>query len=373
MESVHAQLIKRLSDRYRFSVVASSVDLDLQELVSWHPVRVPRRPAPLRIAAFAIAAGLQVRRHRTAMDVIHTCGAVVPNRVDVSTVHFCHEGYVDLYRDLAPREMSAGRRMNTSAKRFLAVALERYCYRPCHVRMLLAVSSQIRDELTRHFARVPAVVTPNAVDLGKFAPDADARAALRHQEAVGDAVVALFVGGDWERKGLDVAIEGIARARLAGAPVVLWIVGSGNQERYRRQAGAAGISGAVRFWGRQPDPRAWLTAADVYLGPSTYESFSLAMVEAAACGLPLITTEVGIASELFGAATDGAPGILVPPDAVAIGKALVQLSSDRDLMRQYGKVARQCAQRFTWDNLVGQVDGVYQELLSSRDSALTDA
>ena len=75
MERVHAELIRRLLDRYRFTIVASNVADDLRGRVDWLRVPLPSKPIPLRFLLFYGLGALQLRRAHT--DLVHVCGALV--------------------------------------------------------------------------------------------------------------------------------------------------------------------------------------------------------------------------------------------------------------------------------------------------------
>ena len=127
---------------------------------------------------------------------------------------------------------------NTAANRIVALLAERWCYREGRVRTLAAVSDGIAGELATHFAGVPVVVTPNGVDARRFRPNKTDRSRIRSAGgAADDDVVVLFVGGDWDRKGLAVAIEAVAEGVLLGAGrLKLWVVGHGDVHRFRSVA-----------------------------------------------------------------------------------------------------------------------------------------
>ena len=115
MERVHAELVRRLLDRYRFTIVASNVADDLRGRVDWLRVPLPAKPIPLRFLLFYGLGALQLRRVRA--DLVHVCGALVPNRADVASVHFCHAGFVAASGRLAPEGSTFPRRLNTSLLR----------------------------------------------------------------------------------------------------------------------------------------------------------------------------------------------------------------------------------------------------------------
>src|SRR5580658_11110452 len=90
MERMHGELIERLARTWDVSVVSVAPRSELRELVEWHRIRIPRRPVPLMFCLFFVLAGLRLRSLRPGL--VHVCGAIVPNRADVASVHLCHAG-----------------------------------------------------------------------------------------------------------------------------------------------------------------------------------------------------------------------------------------------------------------------------------------
>jgi UDP-glucose:(heptosyl)LPS alpha-1,3-glucosyltransferase len=358
MERVLSELIRRIHREWRVVVVAAEVAVDLRPLVDWRRVRVPRRPIPLKFLAFFALGSLRLARART--DLVHTTGAIVANRADVATVHLCHAGLREATGALAPKSAPPIRRANTTVARVLALAAERWCYRPGRLRLLAAVSRGVATELARHYPALPVRVTPNGVDVERFAPDDGARNRLRQEEGVAPGVlVALFVGGDWDHKGLDLAIEGVAAARDRGAQVELWVVGRGQEPRFGQLAKRAGVAKWVRFFGARTDVARFYQAADVFVLPTAYETFSLVAHEAAACGLPVVGTRVSGIEDLVGA--DDA-GILVARTPQAVGDALARLASNTSLREAMGAEGRRRTAGLTWDHSVATVVELYGSL-----------
>jgi glycosyltransferase involved in cell wall biosynthesis len=361
MERVCYELVWRAADRVRFVVISRELAPDLRPLVEWRRIRVPRRPMPLKFSAFFARAGVELARARA--DLVHTVGALVPNRADFLAIHFCHASWYQTLGALAPPEDAMLRRINTAIQRVLAMAAERWCYRPPRARTLAAVSARLAAEVERHYPGVNTIVTPNGVDTARFRPDLRVRNAVRCSEGLGDSdIVALFVGGDWYRKGLEPAIAGLAEARAAGVKSLrLWVVGGGNRPRFEALAAEAGIREQVRFFGSRTDVPSFYQAADVLVAPSQYEPFSLALVEAAASGLPLVATDAGVASELVGR---GDGGVMVTRSPAAIGAALARLATDPQLREAMSVTVRRRADAFSWESSVESVLAEYERLLS---------
>jgi UDP-glucose:(heptosyl)LPS alpha-1,3-glucosyltransferase len=362
MERALAQLIRRIHQDWRVVVVASHLADDLRPLVEWRPVRVPRRPFPLKFSMFFVLASLQLGRTRT--DVVHVTGAVVANRADLATVHFCHAGFRAATGSLAPSGRRLLRRFNSTVAGVLSVAAERWCYRPSRLRFLAAVSGGVAAEVRHHYSGVPVHVTPNGVDLERFAPDVDGRERLRREEGLDpEDLVALFVGGDWDLKGLAVAIGGLAVARERGVRLRLWVVGGGRQDQFRQLARQAGVEASVRFFGVRTPVEPFYRAADIFVLPTVYETFSLVAHEAAACRLPIVATRVSGIEELVG---DDEAGLLVERDPLAVGQALVRLAASRELRTRLGAEGRRRAARKTWERSAASVVDLYTAVLGAK-------
>jgi UDP-glucose:(heptosyl)LPS alpha-1,3-glucosyltransferase len=362
MERTLAELIRRVHQDYRLVVISSELAPDLRPLVTWQRVPTPRRPFPLRFSSFFILAGLRLAVSRAG--VIHTMGAIVPNRVEVAGVHFCHAGFRRATGSRAPTGLRPLRRLNTVTTHLLSVAAERWCYRPARVQVLATVSNGVKRELQASYPDVPVVITPNGVDTDRFRPAPEARQAMRAAEGIGDdEVVALFVGGDWDRKGLGICVEGLALAVRDGARLRLWVVGEGDEARIRELAERNGVGERVHLFGRQAAVERWYQAADIFVLPTAYEAFPLVGLEAAAAGLPLVVTAVNGFEDLV---VDSDAGLLVERSCDAVGRALAALAADNDRRARMGATARQRALEYGWDRSVQAVRTLYDELANDR-------
>ena len=366
MERAMAELIRRAHAEYDLTVVATDLAPDLRALVDWRPVRVLRRPRPLRFVLFFVLGGISAARIRA--DVVHTLGALVPNRAHVATVQFCHAGYREAARAGGAASRPPLRRLNAAVTRELGHRAERWSYGRGRIPVLAAVSNGVARELLRHYPSARVAVTPNGVDVDRFRPDLHAREELRSAEGVpGDTTVAVFVGSDWDHKGLRIALEAVARARASGAArLILWVVGRGDELRFGAEAARLGVASNVRFFGFRRDAERFYQAADVFLLPSAYETFSLVSFEAAACGLPVVATRLNGVEELIG--TNGA-GIMVERTAEAFAEALAYLAANPEERRAMGEIARRRASSFTWERSAQSVLRIYSELFDEMQQA----
>jgi glycosyltransferase involved in cell wall biosynthesis len=365
MERAFAQLVRRVHDRY--DVVVLSIDLaePLRELVEWRRIRAPARPAALRFLVYYVVGWLRLATVRA--DLVQALGAIVPNRVDLASVHFCNAGYVDAAGGYAPRNAPLVRRLNTALARAVGLLAERWSFRPGRVSCLAPVSEGLARELRRHYPGIPIEVAPNGIDRARFRPDPSAGAGLRAELGLEESdLVVLFVGGDWHGKGLGLAIEAVAVAS-AGSPqrLRLLVVGRGDETYFRRLAERAGIGGDVVFAGSRRDTERFYAGADVFVLPSWYETFSLAAFEAASSGLPVVAPAVHGVEELVG---DDAAGFVVDRTVPAIADALAALARSPELRRKLGEAALARSAQYTWERSLEATESIYRSLLLGDDA-----
>jgi glycosyltransferase involved in cell wall biosynthesis/O-antigen/teichoic acid export membrane protein len=337
-------------------VVARRCDLPAQPGLRLFRVPGPRRPALVGSLWFFLAGGLVTALRRRGL--VQVVGPVVPNRADVVTAHFCHTAFERVQHEHGFRRASRTGVLYR-AHELLASAVfrlcERLCYRPSRVRTLVAVSQRLADELTACFPRLGdrIEVVENGVDVDAFRRrPADVRGEAETQQPL----VALFVGGDWARKGVAAAIEAVSRA----PGWCLWVVGAGDVHRYRRLADELGAD--VWFAGPRADPADVYAAADAFLLPTAYEPFGLVALEAAASELPVVVSpEAGVA-DLF---EDGETGFVRERDAECLALCLLDLE-DPELRERVGAAGRQVAVRCSWERAIDAYARLYERLGSNR-------
>ncbi len=245
---------------------------------------------------------------------------------------------------------------------------DRIRYRGRVHRRIVALSQGEAASLRRAYGRIrpPLEVIPNGVDLERFRPpSADERAHARglfHLDD--DARVMLFIGHEFERKGLAHAIDA-----LAHAPTVLLLVVGGAAEPIAEataQAERAGVRDRVLFIGPRNDLPTFFAASDVFVLPSSYESNALVVLEALASGLPVLATRVGYAPEVI---ADGSNGYLVAQDAAEIGDRFEELAA-ADLA-PWRERARQSVAGLGWRDIASRYVALAEEIQRERDGGTT--
>lgn len=230
--------------------------------------------------------------------------------------------------------------------------LERKQYLGPHRPMIIVNSRMVQGHFQRFYGIPPAQVhiVPSAIDPDRFLADdrPKRRADERGRWNVGeDETVALFVAMNYRLKGLAPLLRAVAqlptdlRFRLA-------VVGHPNDAQYQRLAHRLGIADRVRFLGFRADPKAAYFAADFLVHPTFYDPCSLVVLEALACGLPIVTSQFNGASELM---TPPAEGLIVanPHDGLVLAEAMGKLC-DPATRRNCAAAARVSAHRWTFEH-----------------------
>ena len=239
-------------------------------------------------------------------------------------------------------------------------------------RIILALSKMCAADY-EHYHHVPRErirLVYNGVDTQRFSPRhrGPYREAFRRALKVGDdTLLLLFVGRDFRRKGLATAIRAAGRLAAQGHPLRLAVLGGTRPGAYLRLARRCGAAEAVAFVGAVGDPVPYYAAADALVLPTSYDPCSLSVLEAAASGLPSVTTQFNGAGELL---TEGVDGFVLgdPADDAQLADRLRQLL-DPTLRRRMGEAARQLALRHTLDSNCEQIVTIYYEIAARQRCA----
>ena len=236
----------------------------------------------------------------------------------------------------------------------------RYSHGPHTVIVNLTAEEERLLRETYPGLRARTEVIGNGVDVDRFQPDPDLRAATRHDLGLAATDIAVvFVGHEFDRKGLPLLIRAVAdlpeRFHLVvvgGTPDMI--------EAAASRCTTLGIGRRVHFVGRQDDPRPYLVAGDVFALPSAYEAYPLVVLEALACALPVVATPVGSVPDLI----DGRNGRVVERSAPAIRAALEDLGA-ADLGAS-GAAARETALAHSWPRVADEYVRLFEGILRER-------
>ena len=241
----------------------------------------------------------------------------------------------------------------------------RWLYRHATGRVVTTGESlriQVMNETGLEGNRVDSV--PTGIDLERFSPD-DKRQA---RDALGLPAVAYLVGvvatlRSW--KGHRFLVDAIGM--IDDPDVHLVIVGGGpGRDNLNEQVRALSLGGRVVFAGEQSDVVPWLRALDVFVLPSyANEGVPQAIMQAMACGVPVITTAAGAIPEIV---KDDVTGAVVPVrDSAAIMNAILRLRFDTERQTRFSNAGRNVAlSRFSSQLMLDRMEAIFMEAAKQR-------
>jgi glycosyltransferase involved in cell wall biosynthesis len=354
------EVVERLADRgHEMHLYARKVeDLDLDK-VRWHRVPGPGWP---EVADFFSYFHLVNRMlSASTYDIIHSigCNTQQANVFTIQNIQPAKRKILSQFQ--ATENISILRKFTRWLYLEATSAAERKLYGKNPRKLFLPVSRGVEAELRTHYDINGQFVEiiPNAADPAVFHPISDAvRTNWREKNGTPPRdLLAIFSGGEWARKGLDLAISAVGRT----PSLKLFVAGDDpDRERFQQQAVKEAPS-RIFFGGFRADIATAMAAADLFLFPSRYEAFSLATIEAAACGLPIIASRINGTEDFI---IEGQNGYFVPFDAEEIARTLRDLMENPDQLRRMGERACETVRdNYTWDRIAARTEAAYQRLL----------
>jgi glycosyltransferase involved in cell wall biosynthesis len=363
VNEVAERLAYRGHEVHLFARKAEDIDL---KAVKWHPVSGPKWPEVVDFGSYYLKVARMIKPGE--YDIIHSIGCNAPqaNVVTIQNIQPAKKKILDrLARD---EKVSLPRRVTRAA--YLKVTSDAeyrlYTARSNHKSPLfLPVSKGVEKELRDYYkiGDAPVRIVPNAADISIFHPlPPEDRLKWRRQNSLeADDIVMIFSGGEWARKGLDFAIK--MMAHLPHPNLKLFVAGDDpDKQRFKDMAGELKVQNRIVFGGFRSDIAQAMGASDLFLFPSWYEAFSLATIEAAACGLPIVATSINGTEDFI---ESGVNGDFIPHDPPRMAEILRPLIENASLRQKMGDNARRLVEeRYTWDQITDQTEAAYTEYLA---------
>jgi glycosyltransferase involved in cell wall biosynthesis len=222
---------------------------------------------------------------------------------------------------------------------------------------LIAISSHVRDLYKKLIDEKKISVIPFGIDTELFKP-------IQIKEKREECSI-LYAGSLYRLKGLQHLIYALAEIRKQGLKAKLTIVGEGQQKHELvALAEKLGIKTHVFFEGFVPyaNMPKYYQQCDIFCFPTLGEPFGKAMIEAMACGKPVIASAIGGSTEII---RDGVNGVLFSPaDSEALSTKMGWLLTDPKTRLRMGSKARQAVvERFSWPIIAEKYHQLYSELL----------
>lgn len=255
-----------------------------------------------------------------------------------------------------------GSDINVFLRERLRGYLLKYCLR--HADHIIAVSSALKQSMVdRGIAADSISVVRNGVDTEQLFPQ-DRISARQELGLPTEGKVVVCIGNIVPIKGQDLLLKAFREIAKHGEYLVF--VGDGEMRRaLARQVGEfpPWLAESIRFVGRQPHeeiPR-WIAAADLLCLPSRNEGLPNVVLEALACGRPVVATRVGGVEEVV---TSTEVGRTVPPEDVgALGQALREVLDEK----WDAELIRRAAERFSWGDTIRQCFDVWNAVIARRN------
>ena len=260
-----------------------------------------------------------------------------PIRVVIDTLHSSHTG-------------SLGRRMGYRLSNWLPdeVTAVSHAVADAHL------ASKMADRIT---------VLPNGVDTDEWRPDPAARTSLRNELSLHDEFLWFAAGRLEPVKDYPTLLSALAQLPPTARLVIAGI--GPCESQLRQQSTALNLDSRVHFLGFEPNVRRWMQAADGFVLSSLWEGLPMALLEAAACGLPAVATDVPGTRE---AVLEGRTGWLAPPrDPTALAECMrMTMQTTAEERTTIGNQARQhMLDHFSLETVLDRWEALYQHLLLS--------
>jgi glycosyltransferase involved in cell wall biosynthesis len=223
---------------------------------------------------------------------------------------------------------------------------------------VVATSRGVADDLAANYGvpRWKIRILHNPVDLEAIAHQAGEPIA---PELAADAPVVAAAGRLAGVKNYPLLIAAIAELQPT-LPVQAWILGEGpDRSSLEKLAHERGVGSLVRFLGFQQNPWRFIARADVFVLTSTYEGFGNVLIEAMACGTPVVATASPGTNEII---TDGDNGLLVEHDARAVADAIRLLLADRAKRDVLAARATAGVAHYALPSVAARYDRLFEEL-----------
>jgi N-acetyl-alpha-D-glucosaminyl L-malate synthase BshA len=362
---VASELARCLADRgHRTHVISSDTPFRLRESaanVRFHRVETPgyplfREPQYL----LALANRLVQVAHAQKLDIIHAHYAIP------------HAAAAYLARQILAGAADAGARVPRTITTLHGTDVTILGADPSYRETVAfcidqsdavtAVSASLRDDTKRQMpVKSDIVVIPNFLDCAFHRRTADQ--ALRTRYCAPDEKLVIHISNLRPVKQVDAVVRVFARTRER-VPARLLIVGEGPElGRAEQLIDELGVTAHVELVGEAQDVIGLLSISDLFLLPSLQESFGLSALEAMACGVPVVASNVGGLPEVV---IDGVTGFLHPPSQVEqMADSAIRILSDPALhARMAGEAVRLATERFSASRIVPQYEALYERTLA---------
>ncbi|MFN0157688.1 MAG: glycosyltransferase family 4 protein [Bacteroidota bacterium] len=298
---------------------------------------------------------------KLSCDIVHSFG--VGRHANVVSAQSCHLAGMRIRAELRHRHRLFEER-NWGLFDHVVLQDEKHLLTSSETQRIVAVSHLVRNQL-REFYNVPAekiVVIPNGIHVQRYAlaHQDDTQQKMRKTLGLPDnRFVLLFVGNEFDRKGLRVIIESLGR--LNDPSLTLLVAGKADPAPYQALARQLNVTAQVKYVGTINPPEQLFFAADAFVFPTLYEPFGMVVIEAMAAGLPVITSRH--CGSVEGMEDEKQLLLLSDPESVdELCEKIRRLNNDETLRKTIADRGMEESKRFTWESVAEKMMDVYRTI-----------
>ena len=340
------------------------------------PASVTRHGVPAVQSRMAFATAAADRVERLELDVVHDMGAGW--NCDLFQPHGgSHYAWLERRLNMYPKWLRFVKlpidALLPRQRDFLRHARRQFALRGSLGKTFVALSHGVAGDFVRlHGIRPEQIaVVPNGVDCRRFSPAhrVTHREAVRRQLGVHDETMLLLLAAhNFRLKGVPELLRVAGRLAANGRDVHIVVAGGKRLAKWRGAAERLGLANRATFVGSVADLTPYYAAADAYVHPTYYDPCSLVLLEAAASGLPIVTTRRhNGAAELFHEG-DEILSVDDPHDGEALFERVDALFDAR-LRAELGAAARRVALRHPFERNVAEILRLYKRPIGRRLAA----
>lgn len=344
------------SREHEVTVFAQEWEVDAQQPVRY--VAVPKRAKPFSLGLADFGRDCTQAMSTHAFDVLNTHGTVCPFG-GVMWTHSVHGAWLEKSAAMRSAWSKARLKQRLNPLHRVLLDLEKKHFGERRYRHVTATTPAVRDDLNRLYG-VPfndVTIVPNGFNPLEFNPE---RRAARREEMRAelglkpDDIALLFVANELERKGLHPLLEAVSMLKRRDLRVIS--IGRVDSDAVLKAAETWGVRDQVLARGSTQDVAGFHAASDLFVLPTQYEAFCLAILESLGSGLPVVTTRVPGAQD---AIIEGENGALIddPKSAAQLAQALEPLL-DRDAREQMSNKTPASVASYQWPRVLERYEKV---------------
>lgn len=352
------ELTKVLSYDHEITLITSLWDKDCEKEYTF--LKVPILSIPYFLSSFTFSTFSYLKLKRCKFDIVHVQGASCFKQ-DVVTAHSCHMAWFIQSLKETKKWTKKWWLKLFNPLHHLTIFIESIQYYRGNYRKVIAISNIVKSELIR-FYKIPEEnieVIYNGVNCEEFHPDNRELylREIRNRYNIKDKeIILLFIANEFKRKGLEYLLKAVSL--LSDEYLKLLVIGKDKAGKYINLSKDLGIADKVIFVGQSQEIKKYYAASDIFVFPTSYEPFGLAVAEAMASGIPVIVSKTAGVAELI---QDNIDGLLLNdyknPEEIA--RLTLQLLSDPEKSLKIGVMARKKIEKFTWGEIGDRISKLY--------------